>query len=179
MFATGNEIFWLSTGIWQDIGSPDNLSVSSISGRLMSSGMLGGLDNLLIECHWVDWNSGTINPSLNGGELNIYQQYYKVNYYRNLASQIVGKIGNPASFAYVLREGDSNITLSNPVDIARLFRDLEKQAMDELKLLVFEYRKGKAGPRAVNYPTIETPGVFMGGFNTFNNFIGFPRGDGF
>ena len=115
-----NAIFNLSTGIWVDLGNPDNLTVQSISGRLMSSGFLGGLDNLLMESHWVDWGSGTINPPLNGGELNIYQQYYKVNYYKTLITQIVGKIGNPASFAYVLREGDSSITMSNPADLARI-----------------------------------------------------------
>ena len=147
----------ISSGIYFDLGSPVNLPASAISGRLLTSGFLGNLDTVLYECHWIDYGSGVINPPLNGQESNIYSELFKATYFRQLASQVINNIGNPSSFAYSLADGDAKIVLSDPVNLSRICRDMEKQAMDRAKYLIYEYNKGRGTARVVNYPTIQAP----------------------
>ena len=80
----------IASGIWNDIGSPTSITISAISGRLLTSGFLGQLDAINQTCHFID--SGCIYPLLVGEEIAIYEEIYKANYYRTFSTQEIGNI---------------------------------------------------------------------------------------
>lgn len=147
-------VFLMATGLWVDINQPSNLAVSSISGKLVSSGFLGKFDTLTDGCHHIE--SGCFSPPLNGQEQGIYQQLYLSEYYRTLFLQSQGAIG--VTNWVSLREGDSSITRANPTEISKLYRALQNDANKELGDLIFSYKNNQAGPRQVDYLGIDQNG---------------------
>lgn len=150
---TSNLVFNISSGIWLDLDSPTSLAVTTISGRLISSGFLGQLDSLLQSAHYID-SGYNIVPSLVAEEQFIYSELYKCNYYRTAAIQVIvnsAGLSDTSTLFTRVREGDSEIVRESPVNVSRMLRDLEKQSWDKIRAMAVEYKKGLAIPLSVSY----------------------------
>lgn len=153
-----NFISGLATGIWQDIGEPPDLSVSTIFSKLSSSGMLGELDALINTCHTFN-ESGCIEPSLNGEEISIYQKIYYLNFYKKKSVQAIS-IGNGlGSSSWIsIDEADTKIRRTNPVEISKVYKDLAKQTESSLNDLVSAYRMNRSFARDISFYGIDQYG---------------------
>lgn len=142
----------VATGIWEQIGSPTSISVSSIYTKLISSGSVGKLDILINGCHYID-SGECIAPVLSSEEISIYEQLYLVDYYAKAALQTQGA---PGTLQWTsLAEGDTKISRANPNEIAKFYKDLQKAAQTQLDNLVDLYRRNSALARSSDYPQIE------------------------
>lgn len=135
--------------IWGNLGSPDDLSVSTIQSKLISNPYLGNLNNLIVTCY--SGISGSITPVMSADEQAIYSSMYQKDYYTMKLNQTLQGYGT--SFV-TLVEGDSRITRASTVDVARVYRDMQKELNDELSMQIASYRQNLAQPQSVIYPTI-------------------------
>lgn len=136
----------LATLIYSDLGSPSDISVSSIQTKLVSSGFLGKLNNKISTCYSIV--SGDISPELGNEEQAIYSQMYKSEYYSRKISSIFG--GTDINWTTV-KDGDSEITRSSQTEVGKLFKDLKRQSDEELGNLVASYRVNASPPSTIDY----------------------------
>lgn len=151
-----------ATGLWVDIGQPSNVAVTTISGYAIQPGTLGKLNSLIGTCFSGSGYAGTtgtanfqIGPWIADTELAIIGQMYLVSYYRSLAQATMGVGGNTIPWS-MLREGDSTIQRSSPVNIGKEYREMAKDANEQLNYLVTAYSANSQGasvPRTVDYPS--------------------------
>lgn len=146
----------LSTGIWDDIGAPSSLSVSSIESKLLSSGFMGQFDVLVNGCHYLDYQTGItgycIAPSLSSDEQSIYRQLYLTNYYLKRSHEIFSLNNGLTAGAWVeIKEGDSTIRRSNPTEIVKILNASYIESKKALDQLIDSYKKNDSGPRSVDY----------------------------
>ena len=159
-------IFDLSTGVWQEIGEPSNLAVSSISGRLTSNYYIGKLNILIDFC--FSGASGCIEPTLDLDQQAIYAQMYLYDYYGTRAAQSQGAIG--VTNWVRIEEADSKISRSDPVNVSKFYLQLQEQARIKLGEYVDLYKRNLAVPRSVNFYSIEQNGTngSCSDYRTFN-----------
>lgn len=136
----------LANLIYDDLGSPSDVSSSSIVTKLTSEGFLGKLNNSIAGSYTIV--SGDISPPLSNPEQSIYAQIYLSDYYGRKINQIIG--GTDISFT-TIRDGDSTITISNQNERAKVFKDLKKEADKEATRLAGEYRMNNSVSRTVDY----------------------------
>ncbi len=135
--------------IWGELGSPTDLSVSSIQSRLVSNPYLGTLNNLIVTC--FSGVSGQISPEMTPDQQAIYSLLYQRDWYTTKLNQVLQ--GYATSFTR-LQEGDSSISRSSTADVARVYRDMQKQLNDQLIFLVNSYRQNEGQPSSVLYPML-------------------------
>ncbi len=135
--------------IFGELGSPTDLSVSSIQSRLVSNPYLGTLNNLIVTC--FSGVSGQISPEMTPDQQAIYSLLYQRDWYTTKLNQVLQGYGT--SFT-TLQEGDSRISRSSTADVARVYRDMQKQLNDQLIFLVNSYRQNEGQPSSVLYPML-------------------------
>lgn len=135
--------------IHTDLGSPDDLSLGAIQSKLISPAYVGKINNLAATCYVSV--SGCIEPALCPAVQAIYGAQYEVDYYTAKLNQTLA--GYNTSFV-TLVEGDSRVTRASTVDVARVYRDMQKQLNDQLGMLIASYRQLKSLPESIIYPTI-------------------------
>lgn len=140
----------LANSIHQDIGSPTDTPVSYIQSKLVTAAFLGKLNVLTDNCYTVV--TGDIVPALGTDEQAIYALMYEVDFYTRKVNALMG--GTDLAWTR-LTDGDSTIVRSSNVDVARLYRDMQKQLNDQLRVLVTAYRQAGAGSRSVDYYDID------------------------
>lgn len=139
----------MSQFIWTEIGSPTDLSLPSIQSKLVSNPYLGTLNNLIVTC--FSGISGQISPEMTQDQQAVYSLLYQRDYYTTKLNQVLQ--GYATSFTR-LQEGDSSISRSSTADVARVYRDMQKQLNDQLIFLVNSYRQNEGQPSSVLYPTL-------------------------
>lgn len=148
-----------ATGVWLDLGSPVNISVSTISGYAVQPATLGRLNDFIGTCFSGSGYTGAgstnyqIGPSITSAELAIINQLYLVSYYNNLAQANMGVGGNNIPWL-ALAEGDSKIGRVNAANIGREYREMSKTAFGEMWNLINAYRGNAEGgniPRSVAF----------------------------
>ncbi len=150
-----NQILELASGIYTDMGSPSVLSVGYISGWLVQSGNLGGLNNKLDTCFWLSGDSPCIVNGFGGAEASIYTTIYKIGYY-TFAMQ--SALSNPNPWT-ALTEGDSKIVREGPTASAKIYLGLLTENNYQLRLAVGDWKRNHSIPTTVNaadlasYPT--------------------------
>lgn len=145
----------LAQQIAYSLGSPSGQSVPFIQSRLVSPSMIGELNNLLTTCYVAE--SGAISPPLGQTEQAIYGLVYQVGFYNTRLNQTLGGL-NPG--VVTIQDGDSRVSFTSPVDIARIYRDMRKQSWDELMSLVYAYRQNESQPSSTDFVTIaNVPGA--------------------
>jgi hypothetical protein len=151
----------LAASIWADLGDPTDLSVLVIQTKLASDAFIGKLNVLLGTCYTV--TAGIIAPPLGTSEQAMYALLYQVGFWgRKIAQLSAGLIQPVVSLA----EGDSRIVFSNRVDIMRIYRDEQKQALDELYKLVAAYRNDALAPQDIRFYNIsnDNDGYYGNGY---------------
>lgn len=139
----------LAQTIFYDLGQPTGQPPTYIQSRLMSAAYIGKLNSLIGACY-VPF-SGCIEPTPGADEQAVYASLYNYEYYSTQLNRTLQGI-NPG--VVNLRDGDSSITFSNPVEIARMYRDARASAYEEMVTLVGGYRGNAAQPQSVDMSLI-------------------------
>jgi glutathionyl-hydroquinone reductase len=132
------------------------MSVSYISGKLVSDSFLGKLGSLTYKCY--SGVSGCIQPALDNGEQNIYSLLFLGDYYNKQVSQYIGAAG--VKRVINVKEGDSSITLQNSNESAKIIKTLAKDYHEQAKEMADLYNRGQATARDVQFYTINPYGNF-------------------
>jgi len=144
----------LASGLWEEVGSPSSVSVSFISGKLVSDSFLGQLGSLTYKCYST--SGGCIIPELDNGEQGIYSALYLSDYYKKQVSNYIGAAGVKRVLS--VAEVDSRISLSNTTSEAKEIRALAKDYSEQAKELAELYNRGLATARGVSFYTINQYG---------------------
>lgn len=163
-------LFPWSTGLWQDLGMPTNVSVSTISGYAIQPSTLGKVNSLLSTYFSGSGYTGAgttnyqIGPWVDPAVLGVIGQLYLVSYYNNLAMAAMGQGGNTLPWQ-LLREGDSTIGRVSAANIGKEYREMSKTAYEQLWNLVNAYRSDAGGGTARSISYYNPPL----GYNSYSN----------
>lgn len=141
----------LSQLIWNDLNQPADQPVSYIQTKLLSPGYVGKLNTLIAECFAA--TGGMITPELPIEAQAVYSMMYVNDYYTVKLNQALGGL-MPGNGAVSVQEGDSSIKFVNPTEVARMYKEMQKQTNEQLQLVIASYRSDKALPASVNYPLL-------------------------
>lgn len=159
----------LADTIWNDLGQPTGQPPAYIATRLVSAPYIGKLNNLLATCY--SGVSGCIEPTLGADEQGVYEALYVAQYYTTKLNQTLQGIGGGA--AITLADGDSRIVLTSPVDVARMYRDAKKEAVNDLLDQVNYWKSKNTVPYSRDFPTIINSWFGGGGYgyggSVYNN----------
>lgn len=170
-----NDVGYLASGIWEDLGSPETPSVTFISGTIGSSRFVGKLNTLLATNFIVDtlgihsgeskyqidnsvtgayvaYDVGDYYPVLNSAEQGIAAKLFEIEYYdkkiRDALNGIVDNISGTMDWSE-LKEGDSSIKRSNRNEVAKTYRGMQTEAKADLQKYVSYYRENGSLPSQV------------------------------
>ncbi len=143
-------------GMWDNLGQPDCLNLLTISGYVLQPDTLGWLNATIGSCYMATGATGMgslnydVSPDLGTQELAILGARYEVTYYKHLSMAMMGT--NPGNMPVLsVREGDSNISVGNPINVGKEYREMAKDANERLNYLVGSYLSQGTGPRSVDY----------------------------
>lgn len=146
-----------ANGVWQDLGTPDCLNLLTISGYALQVDTLGRLNARLGTCYVPTGATGDgsldydIAPDVTSRELAIIGAMYENTYYRHLSMAMMGTSAGTLPVVNV-REGDSSVSLANPVSIGKEYKDMAKDANERLNYLVNAYIGNSSdSPKSVDY----------------------------
>lgn len=122
--------------------------IQGISGWL--EGNLGQFNNLCYTSFGATGNGFLLE------EESILSQLYLADYYTKQARKVLNMSVTGSTDWTRLSEGDTTIVRTNKVDLSRVYRNLAKDAAEEIKGLVYAYNSYNAQP-------VQTAG-FDGGF---------------
>ncbi len=157
-----------SIGMWQDLGQPTDLAVTTISGWVTQPQTLGRLNNFIGTCYQATGYTGVCSynydvvPALTEQEFGILDKMYRVGHYQQLIKKCAG---GGQKMVQSLSEGDSKISYVSAAALAKVYVEAEIQANKELNYQVNVYNQNSAGstaPRSVDFYTIGTPGFDRG-----------------
>lgn len=127
------------------------MSVSYISGKLVSESFIGKLSSLTYKCYSV--SGGCIIPALDAGEQSIYSLLFQSDFYNKQVSQYLGAAG--VKKVVSVKEGDSSIQLVNSNEQAKTIRGLAKDYYEQAKEMADLYNRGLATAKDVKLYTID------------------------
>lgn len=145
-----NQIYQLANTIWQDIGTPTNISLGYVSGWIVNSGAgLGQLNNTLGTCVYQSGDA----PCLVGFEPEmapIVNTLYQITYYNQQRLATLRGNGDPNALWTTLKEGDSTITRSDVTKVAASYRDLYTDSNKRLNELVHYWTLNHSVPQGID-----------------------------
>jgi hypothetical protein len=156
----------VASGIWQNIGEPSDLAVSTIYAKIASSGMLGQLDVAINGCHSFD-ESGCVTPPFSAEELGMYEQLYYIGYAFKKANQTQTSV-NSSSWTSI-READTSIQRVNPNTSTTNWLTMYSNAKRSFDDMVSTYRMNNSLARSVNFYGINQ-------YGSDNPISDYPRG---
>ncbi len=157
--SSNNLIGLWALGVWENLGTPDCLNYLTISGYAIQPDTLGRLNIRIGTCYQPTGATGNgsynydVSPDLTNTELSIIGAMYEVSYFRHLAMSTMGQGGDNIPWTKI-READSSIERTNPVNIGKEYRESAKDANERLNYLVNAYigsAQGGSSPRQVAY----------------------------
>lgn len=169
MSCTGDasDIGLFSTGLWQSLGSPDDISSIYISGYVTLPSTLGTLNAYIASCY-SGVSGAYVCPDLDYGSFAIIGMIFTQGYYLNLMKANAGAGGAQKLTQQLieLSEGDSRIRWTNPGELAKVYLQAAQDAQAQLKYLVKAYNDNSQGgniPRSINYLSFGVPYYGYGG----------------
>lgn len=130
-----DEFFYLT-------GSDLTIMFNRVSGWLMNN--VGTLNTLIHQSF-----SGA-NPGMGLEEQAIYRYLYLGSYYNNKSAAVLKNMDSANLEWLSIKEGDSSITLQNKNEVAKSFKQLARESLDEAKAMVTAYNIYQASPRQVD-----------------------------
>lgn len=148
-----------STGVWNDLGQPTDITVTSISGWVTQPQTLGKLNSYIGTCYQGTGYTGAgswnydVTPAITNTETAILNEMFQVSYYQQLIRKIAGA-GGINRIVQNISEGDSKISYVSSAALAKVYTDNVIEANKRLNYLVNVYANEAAGannPRSVDY----------------------------
>lgn len=145
------EILALSSGIYQDLGSPSNISVGYISGYLTSSGNLGDLNNKLsVRFGWTGSSpcivSFDTNQPMDSDEQSIYALVFKDQFYQQASSNA---LAGTAQWTKLV-EGDSSISRDGAAAISKAYQSMAEANLKRLRLAIQDYKRANTSVASID-----------------------------
>lgn len=141
----------LAQQIWNDLAQPADQPVSYIQSKLISPSYIGLLTTLSSDC--ITIVDAQPSPELTDAQQAIYRLMYERDYYVTKLNQTLAGLA-PGNGAIEISEGDSRVKFINPVEMAKVYKDLLRQLNEQLNLVVATYRIDKSLPSTVVFPMI-------------------------
>lgn len=140
-----------ATGIYEDLGSPTDITVSYISGWLYNH--IGDL-NIAIDQTYSGLNE-TISPFPSGDEQAIYQNMFNIKYYNRASLSSIGAAGT-SSWTEIEDDG-SRVKRVSKLDLSKSYLAMAKSANEDLATQIAAYQMNRARPQQsvgddANYP---------------------------
>jgi hypothetical protein len=124
-------------------------SILSLSGWLENN--IGKLNIMLDECY--SSISGDFDPSFTSEVSGIYQEVYRLHYYKKQIQKAVNGISTKGTGSAVdwveLREGDSLVKRANPSELAKVYASERSAIENNLKRLVSYYHSNRSKPQQI------------------------------
>lgn len=139
-----------SSGVWEDLGQPSGISPAYISGYIIDN--LGRLNILIDTCFSGD-GSGCVTPALSIFELAIAGEMYKESFYSKKIRDSLGANGYGEQWISI-REGDTSIQRASPTQVAREYRELKKDATNNIQNLSYLYKNNLVVPHSIDFANV-------------------------
>jgi uncharacterized protein with ATP-grasp and redox domains len=140
------QVLLISQEIFEELGSPSDLSVNSIAAWLRYN--IGSLNNLLLTSFELTDDSAEFTPELNEDEKVILKKLYMVYYYARSIQSNLGAAAYDSIQEY--SEDGFQIRKTNKNEVAKTYLSLKKMIQDELNQLVSGFKLKRSGPLAVH-----------------------------
>lgn len=154
---------WLSnfvSGVWENTDQMAGASIGFTSGWVLAPQNLGKLNNLIDSDFQLICQTGVsgiitgyfISPCMDEGEQGIYSKLREYEFYLQQARWSMSGIGgSSASSAWLsIKEWNRSITQVNRTQVTSQFRELAKEAKEDLQYQVRMYLKYHAVPDSVD-----------------------------
>ncbi len=159
----GQQVSGLATGIWENLGSPTNVSAQYITAWLTQSGNISRLNNALGLCVYTSGSENCL-VGMDDDALAIYSQLYQLQYYQGsqtslLTSVVVAGAGSSVTTWTEVREADSTVRREGPSAFLRVYTQMIKDLNAQLRLSIGDYKRNHTSPASVDmaslasYPT--------------------------
>lgn len=163
MSSSSTLIGLFATGLWQDLGSPASLSALTISGYVVQPSTIGRLNAMIGTCYSGSGFMGTgmpfdVYPALGYKELAIVDGMFRVNWYSQLATAMMGLNQDGIGWQQI-KEGDSSISRPATVNLGKEYRELARQTQEQLNYLANSYAIDGNYVRSVDYLNPGYPNV--------------------
>lgn len=173
----GNWLTNFISGVWEATDAIAGYSMSCTSGWVLSSANLGKINNLIDTSFSVICLTGisgvitgyNIEPCMGEGEQAIYSKLKEYEFYNQQAKWAMSGIGGSSASTWTnIKEWNRSISRSSKIDIVRQFRELAKDAKEDLQYQVKLYLKYGAIPVSVHGDDDIPGGYFDGGYENYN-----------
>lgn len=169
----GNWISNMVYNIWESTDQMAGNSVAFVSGWVFAPQNLGKLNNLIDGDYELICLTGSgaaitgfsIEPCMEEGVQGIYSKLREYEFYLQQARwSMSGVGGSSASSAWTnIKEWNRSISQVNRIDVTRQFRELAKEAREDLEWQVKMYLKYGAVPASVD-GSDTVPGYYGGAY---------------
>ncbi|NJO59162.1 MAG: hypothetical protein HC836_12745 [Richelia sp. RM2_1_2] len=132
--------------IFHELDEPEDLSIASISFWLQRN--IGSLNSSIFTCYYLNKENGELNAELSEDEIAIFKKLFFIFYY----GKQVKKSLHAASFDHSVievQEMDRKIRVTNKNEVAKVWQQAKKDAMEELEKLKGGYKRNRANPKMV------------------------------
>ena len=142
------------SGVYTDLGSPDNYSIQKLSGWFLDNSNIGKLNNLIgtyisgvcLKSPQDLVTGYSLDPFPSNDQLAIYKMLFDYEYFRGESRSVARSSATIGSDWTDLKEGDSSIKKINKNEISKNFRGLSRDAKEDLDKAVKMYLKYNAIP---------------------------------
>ena len=142
----------IASGIFEDLGNPSDISVTSISSWIRNN--IGQLNNQIFTNYGITGDLFINDTCPDDEEKVLINKNYNIYYYGKVISSNLG-----ASAFSAVQEIDSDggkVKMINKTELAKIYKDLKKQEYDELNKLINDYRLKNSSPQVVHGDDTET-----------------------
>lgn len=142
----------LATGLWvNSLNQPANISSLTISGWFAQDYVVGQLNAKISTCY-SGVSGWAICPSLDSSELAILGAMYLTTYW---GQQVAGAVGAGGTNLFTsAADGDRRFTKTSVSELMKIYKDMARQANEQLNYLTNEYIRNGQGanlPRSIDY----------------------------
>ncbi len=142
------QIVQLAGEIYSGIGAPSSLSVGYVSGWLVSSGSLGGINNRLTTCFSLTGDSPCIVGGFGASESAIYELMFRTDYFLQQANAVLANGGTQAWLT--MKEGDTTISRESTAARAKVYLEIYRETEDDLRVATANWKLGHSIPASVD-----------------------------
>lgn len=135
------QIVLLAGNIYSGLPSPNSQSVGLISGWIVQSGNLGDLNNRLNTCFTLTGDSPCVVGGFGPAEASIYGLIYRTNYLEQQSANVLAAGGLMWTS---MKEGDTTITRSDPVNSSKVWLSLHESSQRALYVAVANWKRGES-----------------------------------
>lgn len=144
-------------GVYYDLGEPSNYSTARLSAWFLDNANVGKLNNLIGTCASgvgvLDENCNLIgynlDPFPSNDQLAIYKMLFDYEFFKTEARVAASSSMTVGDDWTNLKEGDSSITRINKNEVSKNYRNLARDAKEDLDKAVKMYLKYNAIPDQV------------------------------